>query len=165
MSQFNYAQAIQSAQQGDLEAFAKVVEAFQDMANGIAYGWLGDSEAARDAGQEAFLEAFKNLQQLQTPEAFPGWFRLIVRKHCDRLTRRKKPEDVQTTSLEPTDTDPADILADNEIRQSVRWTVESLPPAERLVVALHYFAELTGAETSALLDIPLSTVKKRLRTA
>jgi len=76
-------------QAGDLEAYAEIVRRFQDMAFGYAYAILGDVHLAEDAAQEAFIQAYRDLAKLDAPAAFPGWFRRIVFKYCDRLRRRR----------------------------------------------------------------------------
>src|SRR5262245_14864288 len=60
------------ARDGDGEAFGSVVRRFQDMAVGYGYSLLGDFQAAEDAAQEAFLEAYLKLDSLLEPAAFPG---------------------------------------------------------------------------------------------
>ena len=75
---------------GDQNAYGELVRRFQNMAYGYAYSILGDFHLAEDAVQEAFLDAYQKLTDLQNPEAFPGWFRRIVFKYCDRLTRLKQ---------------------------------------------------------------------------
>src|SRR5919199_314305 len=77
------------AREGDADAYAAIVWRFQDMAVGYGYALLRDFQLAEDAAQEAFLEAYRHLSALREPAAFPGWFRRIVFKHCDRLTRGK----------------------------------------------------------------------------
>lgn len=81
---------IQAAQKGDVSAYGEIVSRFQDMAYGYAYAILGDFQLAQDAAQEAFIEAFRQLENLRERGAFPGWFKRIVYKHCDRLTRGKR---------------------------------------------------------------------------
>ncbi|MFV2089081.1 MAG: sigma-70 family RNA polymerase sigma factor, partial [Pseudomonadales bacterium] len=164
----NYASVVERAQQGDSSAFAELVSRFQDLAVGTAYGWLGEIESARDVAQEAFLDAHRLLGQLREPSAFPGWFRQIVTKHCDRVTRRNQ---VKIAPLEFADgagavqPGPEALFARDQKREQLRLAVDSLPASERVVVALHYFAEATGSEVSAFLELPESTIKKRLRRA
>lgn len=157
-----YSDEIERAKTGDVEAFGRVVREFQDMAFASALGWLKDSEAAKDVTQDAFLEAFEHLDQLRTPDAFPGWFKRIVIKHCDRATRRKR---LSLDTVAELQEDPLDTLRDQENRKHIRALVEALPPNQRIIVVLQYFAELKGAEIAELMDLPLSTVKKRLRSA
>jgi len=157
-----YEDKIERTKSGDASAFSEVVHEFQDMAFAVAYSWLGEREAAKDVTQDAFLEAFERLDQLRDAGAFPGWFKRIIIKHCDRRTRRK-PFDWE---LAPEDQDdPFNEVSDTQMRGRVRAIVEALPPRERIAIALQYFAELTGPEIAAVLELPLSTVKKRLRSA
>ena len=73
------------------EAFCALVRRYQDAAFGYAYALLGDPHQAQDATQEALLDAYRRLEALRVPEAFPGWLRRIVRTHCLRLRRAKEP--------------------------------------------------------------------------
>src|ERR1044071_8638549 len=82
---------VRAAQAGDDLAFAELVRAYQDIAVAYASALLGDYHLAEDAAQEAFVEAYRALPALREPLAFPAWFRRIVFKHCDRLTRRRQP--------------------------------------------------------------------------
>jgi RNA polymerase sigma factor (sigma-70 family) len=163
-----YIAIVECAQRGDLAAFAELVVAFQDLAVGTAFGWLSDIELAREATQEAFLDAHLHLKALREPAAFPAWLRTLVIKHCDRVTRRPRP---RLASLEFAFDVPAAILdpdaevAEAERAEWLRLAVEGLPAKERLVVALHYFADTSGPALAGFLELPLSTVKKRLRRA
>ncbi len=149
-------------------AFDQLVLRFQDMAVATAYGWLRDPQQAEDAAQEAFVEVVRNLDRLEEPAAFPGFLRTVVRKHCDRRTRGRKLE-VPVAEPGSTAAAPAPIadaaLAAAEERAQVRAALEGLPAGERLVVALHYLAGLTQTEVATWLELPLSTVKKRLHSA
>src|SRR6185295_18802542 len=80
---------IQRARNGDADAYEDIVRRFQDMAVGYGYSIIRDFQLAEDAAQEAFLEAYRNLDKLREPAAFPGWFRRIVFKQCDRITRAR----------------------------------------------------------------------------
>jgi RNA polymerase sigma factor (sigma-70 family) len=162
----NYPDLVERAQQGDRVAFEAIVNQFQDLAVGTAFGWLGEIEAARDASQEAFLEVHRKLHQLRDPKAFPGWFRRIVLKHCDRITRRVQVNGFEQDELPANpDQNLESGYAKARERDRLRRAVDGLPPDERLLISLHYFAEATGPELAAFLELPLSTIKKRLRTA
>lgn len=159
---------IDKVKAGDADAFTVIVADFQEIALASAYAWLGDLELARDAVQEAFLDAYLNLHQLKTPAAFPGWFRRIVLKHCDRQSRRKSFALVSIDEVGHVASSEASVLntiISTERDQSLRKAVEKLPEAQRLIVALHYFGDVTGRQIADFLELPLSTVKKRLRMA
>ncbi|MDD5191461.1 MAG: RNA polymerase sigma factor, partial [Dehalococcoidales bacterium] len=85
------------ARSGDLEAYGEIVRRFQAMAHGFAYSFLGDFHLAEDVAQESFLEMYRQLPSLRNPEAFSAWFRRILIKNCDRITRGKQ---ITTVSLD-----------------------------------------------------------------
>src|SRR5713101_8938653 len=80
---------VEKTRDDDDDAYETIVRRFQDMAVGYGYSMLRDFQLAEDAAQEAFLEAYRNLDKLREPLAFPGWFRRIVFKQCDRITRNR----------------------------------------------------------------------------
>jgi RNA polymerase sigma factor (sigma-70 family) len=159
---------ITQAQAGDLDAYAAIVRRFQDMAVGYGYSLLGDMHLAEDAAQEAFASAYRDLPKLREPAAFPGWFRTIVFKQCDRLTRRKR---IATVSLEAAATlaahggDPAEHAERRAVQAQVAAAIQALPEQQRAVVALFYISEYSHAEVATFLGVPASTVKARLHAA
>jgi len=156
------------AQAGDLDAFGRIVRRFQDMAYGYGYSILGDFHLAEDAAQEAFIEAYRDLPNLREPAAFSSWFRKIVFKHCDRITRRKKiptmPLDnaVEFASAEP---GPAQIVEEREMKDKVLEAIRALPENERVVTTLFYINGYAHDEIAEFLEVPVTTVKSRLHTS
>ena len=150
------------------DAFGGLVATFQDMAYACAYAVLGDFHLAEDASQQAFITAWQKIHQLREPGAFPGWFKRIVLTECNRMTRIKR---LPTTSLDDgeqhatIDDDPQKKLETDELRRTVFGAIERLPVNERIAVTLFYLDERTHAEISAFLDVPTTTVAKRLYTA
>lgn len=132
------------------------------MAVAYAIGVLRDVELAKDVAQDAFVEAHDHLAQLRAPEAFSAWLRRILYKHCDRRRRRKSPE-LLPEGGEPAG--PEQALERDQARAWIRAAVEGLPEHERVVVALHYLGESPQKDVAEFLELPLSTVKKRLHTA
>ena len=158
---------VTAAQEGDLSAFGHIVQRFQGMAFTAAYTMLDDPQLAEDVAQEAFIEAYLNLPKLRDPQAFPGWFRRIVLRQGDRLIRGKQ---VTTVPLEPNtgvdapldELNPAHMVEGRETRDVVRHAIATLPEHERSVVLLFYGSGYALNEISQFLEVPLSTVKKRL---
>lgn len=159
---------ISAVQEGKAEVFNQIVERFQDMACATAYAMVEDTQLAEDVAQEAFLEAYLNIAKLREPVAFPGWFRRIIFKQADRLTRGKhltsslleEVADVLTTNDGPTE-----IAEANEISKQVRHAVATLPERERIVIVLFYGTGYTLKEIATFLEIPVTSVKKRLHDA
>jgi RNA polymerase sigma factor (sigma-70 family) len=156
------------AQSGDRDAYAAIVGRFQDMAVGYGYSLLGDFHLAEDAAQEAFLSAFDALRQLREPAAFPGWFRTVVFKQCDRLRRGRRVPTVPleaATMLVARMPGPAEAAERCETRGEVAAALATLPPHLRTVTTLFYISAYSQAEIGAFLGIPAATVKTRLYAA
>ncbi|MBC7930337.1 MAG: sigma-70 family RNA polymerase sigma factor [Rubrivivax sp.] len=150
------------------EAFGELVKMFQDMAYACAYAALGDFHLAEDAAQEAFVTAWQRLHQLRQPEAFPGWLRRIVLTECNRLTRGKRPRLIpldEGTQIPFGGDDLQKALEKDQLQSAVRAAVESLPRSERMAVVLFYIKEHSHREIGEFLEVPTTTVAKRLYSA
>ena len=159
---------VEKARRGDDEAYEIIVRRFQDMAVGYGYSILRDFQLAEDAAQEAFLEAYRNLDKLREPAAFSGWFRRIVFKQCDRITRNRSfaivPLDAaeDRASQEPTQ---ADAIEQREMNDKIMTAVDSLPDHERAATTLYYISGYSQDEVAEFLGVPVTTIKKRLYSA
>src|SRR5690349_21660397 len=165
------AKASRSAETEKQRAFNEIVRRFQDMAFGCAYAVLGDFHLAEDAAQEAFLAAWRNLDQLRTPEAFPGWLKRVVLTQCNRLTRGKQVETVALDALDDlallpaAGSDPCAAYEDKERSGRVLAAIQSLPEHERIATALFHIGDYSQHEIAAFLEVPVTTIKKRLFSA
>lgn len=151
------------------EAFGEIVRLFQDMAFACAYAVLADFHSAEDAAQEAFITAWRKLPQLREPEAFPGWLKRIVLSRCNRLTRGKRIASVSLDAgareVASRDASLQGVVEAEELKRSVGDAVRLLPRTERVVVILFYAGGRTHKQIGELLNVPTTTVAKRLHTA
>ena len=150
------------------QAFCELVSMFQDMAYACAYAVLGDFYLAEDAAQEAFISAWQKISQLQQPEAFPGWFRRIVLTECNRLTRGKRLPTIlldDGVNVAAAHTDSQKAVERDQLTRAVFTAIRKLPVNERIVVVLFYVEEHSQIDISAFLEVPLTTVAKRLYSA
>src|SRR5947207_7945249 len=88
------AEMVHAARRGDKRAFVEIVARHQAMVCGIALGILGDFAASEDAGQEAFLTAWRKFHELREPERLRGWLGQIARNAALGQLRRKRGHDV-----------------------------------------------------------------------
>ncbi len=166
---------IRAALLGDLEAFNRLVLAYQDMVYTQAFRMMGEEESAEDATQDAFILAFRRLSSYRGG-SFKAWLLRIVTNLCyDELRRRKRRP---TTPLEPMDNREEEIesprwLADNapspeenverrELARLLQCCLESLPAEFRAAVTLVDIQGLDYEEAAQALGKPLGTVKSRL---
>jgi RNA polymerase sigma-70 factor (ECF subfamily) len=169
---------IQAARQGDLDAFNRLVLAYQDLVYTQAYRMMGEMDAAEDATQEAFISAYRNLQSFRGG-SFRGWLLRIVTNACyDELRRRKRRP---TVPLEPLTSDDEEIesprwIADAgelpeervmraELGRQIQRCLDELPEEFRAVVVLVDIQGLDYHEAAQVVAKPVGTVKSRLSRA
>ncbi len=156
---------IEEAQQGDTEAFGRLVAHFRGMAFAVAYDRLRDTHLAEDAVQEAFLEAYTHIGRLEQPAAFPGWFKTIVVRQCQRALRRKRYASLpleEAAHLTDGSQTVAELAEQKEGARIIQQSVAELSDRLRVPLQLFYFYGYSLPEISAYLDIPQSALKKRL---
>ncbi len=171
----NDEQMVERALSGDPEAFGEIVRRWERRIFALAFGMLGREEDARDATQETFLAAFRNLRGFRGDAKVSSWLHRIAVNQC--ITRQRRAKVRGETALEdeaeknaavfamPLDASPARTAETVERSHAVRRAVCSLPPDLRQVVVMKEFEELTFQQIADVLEIPLSTVKSRLYTA
>jgi RNA polymerase sigma factor (sigma-70 family) len=158
---------IEKIKNGDAAACETLVKRYQDMAMAYAHSLTGNRQTAEDVAQEAFIQAFVDIDRLKNPNAFRAWLKRIIFTKWNRHRRQKLPPMV---SFEE-DQDfvdarlPVDPIEDEERRQQALRLVDALPGKERTVVSLFYLSGYRMKEIGELLSIPISTVKSRLYTA
>jgi RNA polymerase sigma factor (sigma-70 family) len=148
---------------GDQAAFAELVRRYERAAWATAWKVLRDYHAAQDATQDAFVEAYRRLGQLRSPDHFGVWLLRITRREALRAARRRgqaRPLDsaghvAVAASAGPPTSEAEDLLE----------AIGRLPEHERLVVALRYLNGLPVAEVARLTGRPVGTVTKQLSRA
>jgi len=168
-------QIVELALAGDVDAFGEIVRRWERRIFALAYGILGREEDARDATQETFIAAFRNLRNFRGEAKVSSWLHRIAVNQC--ITRQRRARVRSENSLEaeeeagggkfaaPAHGSPARQAEGRERTEAVRRAVAALPPELREVIVMKEFEELTFQEIADTLAVPLSTVKSRLYTA
>jgi RNA polymerase sigma-70 factor (ECF subfamily) len=138
---------------------------------------MGSPEDALDVLQDAFVRAFQKLNQFHGESSFYTWmYRIAVntalsehRKHRERGRNSRLEPATLGLAVEPADdspeTDPAFALERLERELMVQSALNELGPDHRAVVVLKDFDGRRYEEISALLEIPIGTVRSRLHRA
>lgn len=164
-------QLIQSVKTGDERAYARLVDRHKVRAMSLAFRLVGSREEAEELVQDAFVRAFRNLEQFRGDASFGTWFYRILYNVCmTKVTRRRKAMD----SIEDADLPLADHLADTEtpgvlenmeqeeLNRLIATEVDRLPSKLKSVVLLFYIQEMSYPEISAVTGLPIGTVKTYL---
>jgi RNA polymerase sigma-70 factor (ECF subfamily) len=170
-----WAALVRAAQRGDASAWPALIDRFEDIAVASAVGLSGDLDEAPDIAQEAFVLAFRHIDDLQDPAAFPAWLLRLVRTATNRRTRRRRPaavpldavpsDDGMSSALMDPAAGPEEVVLAALTAAEVRAAVERLAEGERCVVALHYLGGMPYAEVAAFLGITVPAAKKRAWSA
>ncbi len=152
---------VPAAMAGDREAFALLVRRERDRLVMAARAIVGNVHEAEDCAQDALVNAWRALPSLKDPAKFRPWLlKILIR---EALARRRRPGPRLLS------TDPARIEA-REPAEHDRLTrlvteMERLPEKYRLLLSLHYLAELSYAEVGEAVGISVKRVKSRLHDA
>jgi RNA polymerase sigma-70 factor (ECF subfamily) len=162
------------------DAYETLVRTYTPRLLAVARRMLPTDEDARDAVQDAFLNAFRSIDRFEGQAKVSTWLhRIVVNAALMKLrTRRRKPEE----SLEPLlpafkengghvdkfaqwDETADQIAEREETRQVVRDAILSLPETYREVLVLRDIEEMSTDETAKSLGITPNAVKIRLHRA
>ncbi len=168
-------QLVELAVSENSEAFGEIVRRWERKIFALCFGMLGREDEARDAAQEAFIAAYRNLANFRGDAKVSSWLHRIAVNQCLTTKRRTKTRaedfiDDEDGSEERVFTaspnlSPARTTEKSERLELVRNAVGALPSDLRQVIVMKEFEEMTFQEISETLDLPLSTVKSRLYTA
>jgi RNA polymerase sigma-70 factor (ECF subfamily) len=159
------------AQQGNEQAFAQIVEAYQRPVFNLAYRMLGSSGDAEDAAQEVFLRAYSHLESYDPARKFSSWILSIASHYCIDRLRRGHGQQVSIDEFEPDRwlPDPAprpeEEAMDRDREAQIRRLLALLPKQHRLVIVLRYWHDMSYEEIAQITSTTESAVKSRLHRA
>jgi RNA polymerase sigma-70 factor (ECF subfamily) len=155
---------VERAMAGDHDAFAALAAANVERMYGLARLILRDVDRAEDATQEALVRMWRELPRLREPDHFRAWLRRLLVNACHDEGRRlrRRAEVVLLAAYSPVIGDGTSEVAD---RDRLDRGFKRLPIEQRVVIVLNHLEGLTHAEIASTLNLPLGTVKSRLRYA
>jgi RNA polymerase sigma-70 factor (ECF subfamily) len=130
----------------------------------LAHHFLRDRAVAEELAQDVFLELYRHLGEMQSPEHVIFWLRRVTANRCISESRRRqrRPEVPLEDAPEPeAPVSAADPIADEQLRR----LVASLPEKFRMVVLLRYQEDLDPEDIARVLDVSVNTVKSQLQRA
>lgn len=170
---------INQAKKGDLDAFNRLVLAYQDQTFNLALRMLGDQPSAEDAVQLAFINAYEKLHSFRGG-SFRAWILRITANNClDELRRQKRkptadlaPEDPETGEemespewLADASMSPEEKVSQKELESAIQRCIQALPDEFRVVVLLVDVQGMDYQEASKVVNSPLGTIRSRLARA
>lgn len=171
---------ISDAKRGDLDAFNRLVLAYEQLAFHVAYRVMGEQQSAEDATQDAFISAYKSLKSFRGG-SFRSWLLRIVTNACyDELRKRKRRpatslDDLtdagigfdgdESSGLFSEQQKPEKEVEQGELRRAIEHCLDLLPGEFKIVAVLVDVQGFDYQEASEVIQKPLGTVKSRLARA
>lgn len=164
---------VERARRHDLEAFGKIVDAYQNRVFGFVRRMLTNPEDASDVTQEVFVRAFQALGRFDSRSSLRTWLFRIAHNLCvDRARQQRRglsaasldaaDEDDAQFELPDTRWDPEAIVMTDELVAIVEAAIASMSEKLRSVLLLHDREDLAYEEIARTLNVPVGTVKSRL---
>lgn len=157
------------AETEDSGAFAVLYDRHSRAAYSLAYRMMGERSAAEDLVQESFLKIWRSAHSYRSDRgSVRTWILTIVHNRgIDQLrstaSRRRTQDRVEATAPK---SQPSEAFAEtwrNSQRDQVRAALETLPAEQLKILELAYFSGYTHVEIAESMDLPLGTVKGRMR--
>lgn len=160
-----------AARKGDVDAYGRVVDAFQKPVFNLCYRMLGNPEDAEDAAQESFWRAYQGLSKYDFQRPFGTWLLSIAAHYCIDRLRRKRPILLSLEDLLPEDDardttpDPEDQTHRKQEQEAVQQLLAGLGHEERAMIVMRYWHDMSYEEIARSLRVSVGAVKSRLHRA
>lgn len=143
----------------------------------VALKYMKQEEEAADVLQDAYIKAFQNLDQLQEPDKFPGWFsKIVASKALDELRKKKavlfsqiQTEDSEEVSMEELLVDervenrPELAMDREETSRLVQEMIAGLSDEQRMCVMMFYIEQMSVKNIAEVTGVSENTVKSQLK--
>src|SRR5688572_25431279 len=148
------------AREGDLDAFAELVRRYEHRVRAVLFRLLDDDRDVEEATQDAFVQAWRNLDRFRREAtAFTWLYRIAVNEAYARLRRKRLPlaEVDETERNRPRAPDPAGDPQQTaeavELQAFLTRRIRALPPDQRAALVLHDLVGLSNQEVADVLEI------------
>lgn len=154
---------------GDRSALGELYDRYSSLLLALGLRRLRDRQEVEDVLHDVFLEVWTNAHSYDAQRgSVKTWLCLIMRSRtidASRKVRRTRSDSLEESSLEINDLVAEQDPSARPDEAKLRDTIKSLPHRLREVLGLFYFTGLTCREAAERIDIPIGTVKSRLRAA
>jgi RNA polymerase sigma factor (sigma-70 family) len=158
---------IQRVRAGEVEAYSRLVDRYKDMVYTLCIRMLGNEADAEEAAQDAFVKAFRALDDFHGKSKFSTWLYRIAYNQCISVIRRKVKvidlvDNIPDTGAEDTSLDGLDTLSREERSKYLQMAVDSLPETDAVVITLFYYEELSLEEIAGITGLSGNNIRIKL---
>jgi RNA polymerase sigma-70 factor (ECF subfamily) len=159
---------VDRARHGDLDAFEEIVRARMDAVYRLSFAILGDEADARDAAQDTFVRAWRQIESVRDPDRFDAWLQRVAlnaARMTHRARRRRGVREIPASRLRSVPDVPSLDSAAAADATVLDAAMRRLPIPQRSILVLHHLDGRPLTELAEILEIPVGTVKSRLHAA
>lgn len=157
------------AQRRDKQAFAEIFEYFGPRLKAFMMRKGADAEQAEDLAQEAMIAVWNKADKYAVSKGgVTTWIFAIARNlRIDRLRRERSALYYDIDDYDEPSSDPIsdEVVSTNQEAKIIASALSALPEEQQQIMVMAFMEDRTQAEIAALLDLPLGTVKSRMRLA
>ncbi|EGR0668958.1 RNA polymerase sigma factor [Vibrio vulnificus] len=173
MSKQDWAECMAKVKDKDKQAFAVVFQHFAPKLKQFAFKHVGNEQVAMEMVQETMTTVWHKAHLFDAEKsALSTWVYTIIRNLCFDLLRKQRGKDlhIHADDIWPSDYYPLDLVEryspeQDMLKEQVMRFLDCLPKAQRDVLQAVYIEDLPHQQVAEMFDIPLGTVKSRLRLA
>ena len=165
---------VKRVQQGDVSAYNILVIKYQHKVAQIISKFVGNSADVNDVAQEAFIKAYKAINNFRGESSFYTWlYRIVVnaaKTYLESNSKRKNHIDVDSEEFQSIDSQgvltsresPDKIIESQEVQQVILRAMNELPEELRQAIMLREVEGMSYEDMADLLQIPIGTVRSRI---
>ncbi|MFA0084520.1 sigma-70 family RNA polymerase sigma factor [Vibrio sp. E150_011] len=166
-------ECIERVKQRDKHAYATLFHYYSPRLKQFVFRYIGNDQVAIEIVQEAMAAVWQKAHLFDASKsALSTWIYTIARNLCFDMLRKQKGKElhVRADDIWPSDYCPPDFVEHyspetDRLKEQIIQFLDDLPQAQRDVVRAVYLQEIPHQQVADMYDIPLGTVKSRLRLA
>ena len=173
----NQPELIVQLQQGDEQAFKKLVDEWQDMVYNTAVSIVQNEDDADDITQDVFIQVYQSVSSFKGESKFSTWlYRIVISKSLDHVKKKKRKKrfgfvqslfgNAQEEEIHPEEFNHPGVLMENRERAAELFkAMEQLPDSQRIAFTLHKLEAQKHQDIAAIMNISLTAVESLIARA
>jgi RNA polymerase sigma-70 factor (ECF subfamily) len=173
----NQQELIVQLQQGDGQAFKKLVDEWQDMVYNTALGIVQNADDADDITQDVFIQVYQSVSSFKGESKFSTWlYRIVITKSLDHLKKKKRKKrfgfmqslfgNNSDEEIHPEEFNHPGVLMENKERAAELFNaLQQLPDKQRIAFTLHRLEAQRHQDIAVIMELSVTAVESLIARA
>ena len=173
----NQPELIVQLQQGDEQAFKKLVDEWQDMVYNTAVSIVQNEDDADDITQDVFIQVYQSVSSFKGESKFSTWlYRIVISKALDHVKKKKRKKrfafvqslfgTASEEEIHPEEFNHPGVLMENRERAAELFkAMQQLPDGQRIAFTLHKLEAQKHQDIAAIMNISVTAVESLIARA